>query len=127
MLFVVVLAVGRVACLTVYHPAPKVMPRSVTLLVALLVALLLPVSEGKYTAPPYPKLTAIPHQDISHDKLWMKIDNHNIRSLGPNEISRYPRLNWLHLKSLPLNDNIHPSAFIGTQIKSLFLYVVNHI
>jgi hypothetical protein len=74
-----------------------------------------------YEPPIMPKLTTIPHWDISPDIDTIGITYHKITSLGPNEFRRYHKLSRLHLSNIPLNDNIHPMAFSGTNIRVLRL------
>ena len=92
-------------------------------MIALLVAILVSNSEQSsvYTAPKMPKLTSIPHKFIMSYVKGINIRNHNITRLGPNEFSKYHKLKVLWLADVPLKDNIHPTAFSGTNIHTLYL------
>ena len=45
----------------------------------------------------------------------------SISALGSMEFSRYPNLEILYLDNNPIGNNIHPSAFNGTEIERVYL------
>jgi hypothetical protein len=59
------------------------------------------------------KLTAIPHSAISNTETDIRVNDHNIAQLGPNEFSVYTALTHLYLVGNPLADNIDDTAFLG--------------